>query len=255
MQLEELVNSHRENLNPTDMSIWKFIFNNRKKSARMTIHELAKHCAVSSATLVRFAQKLGFRGFGELKAAINFEKPLPADYKYDVINNLKNFYNKTIENLTHRDYDGAIKLLYNARRIFAFPSGHVQRNVVQEMRRIFLESKIFIYEIVGLGELDSVIDALTEDDIFIFISLSGESPVVIEAAKRLKDKGIPTISITQLSENTLASLSTVNLYISPATFQLQGDAQFKTLMPFFMLVEVLYLKYRIFFEQQNEENY
>ena len=94
MQLEELVNAHRENLNPTDMSIWKFIFNHKKKSAQMTIHELAKSCAVSSATLVRFAQKLGFRGFGELKAAINFEKNLPADYQDDVFKNLKKFYDK-----------------------------------------------------------------------------------------------------------------------------------------------------------------
>ena len=254
MQLEELVNTHRKILNPTDMAIWKFIFNNRKKSAKMSVKELAKNCAVSSATLVRFAQKLGFRGFGELKAAINFEKPLPADYKDNIFKDLKQFYDRTIENLSNRDFESAIKLIFNSTRIFAFPSGHVQRNVVQEMRRIFLESKIFIYEIVGLGELDSVIDTLTEDDIFIFISLSGESPVVIEAAQRLKDKGIPTISITQLSENTLAGLSRVNLYISPAIFQVQGDLQFKTLMPFFMLVEVLYLKYRIFSEQQEEEN-
>lgn len=252
MQLEELVNAHRENLNPTDMSIWKFIFNHKKKSAQMSIHELAKSCAVSSATLVRFAQKLGFRGFGELKAAINFEKNLPADYQDDVFKNLKKFYDKTIENLTNRDFASAIRLLYNARRIFAFPSGHVQRNVVQEMRRIFLEDKIFIYEIIGLGELESVIDSLTDEDLFIFVSLSGESSVVVESAQKLKDKGIPTISITQLSENTLSSLSTVNLYISPARFQICGETQFKTLMPFFMMVEVLYLKYRIFVEQQEE---
>ena len=250
MQLEELVNTHRKNLNPTDMSIWKFIFNNRKKSAKMSVKELAKNCAVSSATLVRFAQKLGFRGFGELKAAINFEKPLPADYKDNVMDDLKKFYNKTIENLTHRDYDGAIKLLYNAKRIFAFSSGYLQSNVVQEMKRIFLENNIFIYQIIGSGELDSIIDALNEDDVFIFVSMSGESPIVLEFAQRLKDKGVPTISITRLCENTLASLSTVNLYISLATFQLQGDSQFKTLMPFFMLVEVLYLKYRIFAEEE-----
>ena len=255
MQLEELVNSHRENLNQTDMAIWKFICNHKKKSAQMSVHELAKSCAVSSATLVRFAKKLGFHGFGELKAAINFEKPLPADYKENIFKDLKQFYYKTIENLSNRDFESAIKLIFNSTRIFAFPSGHVQRNVVQEMRRIFLENKIFIYEIVGLGELESVIDSLTDEDVFIFVSLSGESPVVVEAAQKLKDKGIPTISITKLSENTLASLSTVNLYISPARFQIHGETQFKTLMPFFMAVEFLYLKYRIFVEQQEEENY
>ena len=252
MRLEELVNENRENLNQTDLMIWKFIFNHRKKSAQMSVHELAKCCAVSSATLVRFAKKLGLHGFGELKAAINFEKNLPVDYKDDVINDLRKFYDRTIENLTNRDYESAIKLLYNARRIFAFPTGYVQRNALQEMKRIFLEDNVFIYEIIGSGELDSVIDFLTEDDVFIFISLSGESPVVVEFAQRLKDKGVPSISITRLSENTLASLSTVNLYISPAKFKIPGEAQFKTFMPFFSIVEVLYLKYRIFVQQQEE---
>ena len=250
MNLDELVNKHRESLNNTDMCIWRLIANHRKQAGKMSVHELAKACAVSSATLVRFAKKLGFSGFGELKAAINFEKPLPSDYKDDVIKSLKNFYDKTVENLTNRDYEGAIKLLYNARRIFAFSSGYVQSNVVQEMKRIFLEHEVFIYQIIGPGELDSVIDALTDDDLFIFVSLSGESPVVVEFARRLKIKGVPSISITRLSENTLASLSTVNLYISPASFQISDDVQYKTLMPFFMIVEILYLKYRIFLEQQ-----
>lgn len=258
MRLEELVNSNRENLNQTDMAIWKFIFNNRKKSAQMSVHELAKNCAVSSATLVRFAQKLGFRGFGELKAAIRFEKSLILDKKKNALENIKNFYAQTVENLLNRDYENANKLLYNADRIFAFASGYVQSNVVQEMKRIFLEHHIFIYQIIGIGELDSVIDTLTEDDVFIFVSLSGESPVVVEFAQRLKIKGVPSISITQLCDNTLASLSTVNLYISPARFQIYGEgdddgAQFFTLIPFFILVEIWYLKYRIFVSQQEEK--
>ena len=55
------------------------------------------------------------------------------------------------------------------------------------------------------------------------------------------------ISITKLHDNTLASLSTVNLYISPAEFQLY-DAEdgkhisFKSMMPYFMLIEVWYVK-------------
>ncbi len=253
MQLEELVNNHRDILNHTDMCIWRLIANHRKQVANMSVHEFSRACAVSSATLVRFAQKLGFRGFGELKAAINFERPLPPDYKNDIIKNLKNFYDRTVESLTNRDYESAIHLIYNARRIFAFSSGYVQSNVVQEMKRIFLENKVFICQIIGTGELDSVIDSLTEDDVFIFVSLSGESPVVVEFARRLKIKNIPTISITRLSENTLASLSTVNLYISPASFQISDDVQYKTLMPFFILIEILYLKYRIYLEQIDDD--
>ena len=254
MQLEELVNAHKDSLNPTDMLIWKYIFNNRKSVANMSVHELAKFCAVSGATIVRFAKKLGFRGFGELKAAICFEKPHP--YKGNIIKDMKEFHNKTFDYLTNLDYGNAVRLICNARNVFAFASGYVQSNIVQEMKRLFLGNKILIFEIFNLGELESIMDSLTEDDLFIFVSLSGESPVVVEFARRLNMKGIPSISITRLSANTLASLSTVNLYILPASFTIINDdrnLQFLNFMPFFMLVEFLYLNCRLYLEQ--EENF
>ena len=255
MRLEERVNANRDLLTPTDMGIWKLIFNHRKAAGKMSVQEMARAAVVSSATLVRFAQKLGFRGFSELRAAINFEEPLHVDYKSNIFDNLKNFYADTAENLINRDYDRASKLIYNARHILAFPSGYVQSNVVQEMKRIFLEDKVYIHEIIGCGELTNIIDSLTTEDLFICVSLSGESPIVKDFAQRLKLKGVPTISITRLSDNTLASLSTVNLYVSPARFQISGDENdgvyFLTLIPFFMLVEIMYLKYRIYAEKQN----
>ncbi|MBR3050969.1 MAG: MurR/RpiR family transcriptional regulator, partial [Selenomonadaceae bacterium] len=61
---------------------------------------------------------------------------------------------------------------------------------------------------------------------------------------------------TRLSANTLASLSTVNLYILPASFANINDAgntPFLNLMPFFLLVEFLYLNCRIYIEQQEKE--
>ena len=68
MRLEEIINRHRNELNDTDMAIWKYILQHRAEARHISIHELARACAVSSTTIVRFAQKLGFDGFGELKA-------------------------------------------------------------------------------------------------------------------------------------------------------------------------------------------
>ena len=70
MQFDELVNSHRNNFSDTDMAIARYIFQHRKEVKRISIHNLAKDCAVSSTAIVRFSQKLGFDGFGELKAIL-----------------------------------------------------------------------------------------------------------------------------------------------------------------------------------------
>ena len=114
-----------------------------------------------------------------------------------------------------------------------------------------------IYEISGRAEFYSILEMLTPDDLFVFVSLSGESPTVTEFGSELRLCDIPFISITKLHDNTLASLSTVNLYVSPATFRLyEGSDErpaFQSMMPYFLLVETWYVKYRLYVQRQENE--
>lgn len=255
MRLEEIINQHRKSLNDTDMVIWKYILQHRSESRHISIHELARACCVSSTTVVRFAQKLGFDGFGELKAVMKMEEPDQAVYQTDVLQDLGVFYEQTWNKLIKRNFDSASRLVHEANRVFAFASGYVQSNVVQELKRLFFYDNVLIYEISGRAEFYSILEMLTPDDLFVFVSLSGESPTVTEFGSELRLRDIPFISITKLHDNTLASLSTVNLYVSPATFQLYESSDerpaFQSMMPYFLLVETWYVKYRLYVQRQD----
>lgn len=257
MRLEEIINQHRKSLNDTDMVIWKYILQHRSESRHISIHELARACCVSSTTVVRFAQKLGFDGFGELKAVMKMEEPDQAVYQTDVLQDLGVFYEQTWDKLIKRNFDSASRLVHEANRVFAFASGYVQSNVVQELKRLFFYDNVLIYEIAGRAEFYSILEMLTTDDLFVFVSLSGESPTVTEFGSELRLRDIPFISITKLHDNTLASLSTVNLYVSPATFRLyEGSDErpaFQSMMPYFLLVETWYVKYRLYVQRQENE--
>ena len=257
MRLEEIINQHRKSLNDTDMVIWKYILQHRSESRHISIHELARSCCVSSTTVVRFAQKLGFDGFGELKAVMKMEEPDQAVYQTDVLQDLGVFYEQTWNKLIKRNFDSASRLVHEANRVFAFASGYVQSNVVQELKRLFFYDNVLIYEISGRAEFYSILEMLTTDDLFVFVSLSGESPTVTEFGSELRLRDIPFISITKLHDNTLASLSTVNLYVSPATFRLyEGSDErpaFQSMMPYFLLVETWYVKYRLYVQRQENE--
>ena len=221
MRLEEIINQHRSELNDTDMLIYKYILQHRSEARHISIHLLAKNCAVSSATIVRFAQKLGFDGFGDLKAVLKLEEGERSYYSEDVLEDLRSFYAQTTERVLKRNFDSAS-----------------------------------IYEISGHEEFTSLSKGLTPDDLFIFVSLSGETPTVVDFARQLRLLDVPFISITKLHDNTLASLSTVNLYVSPARFQLyDADDErtaFQSMLPYFMLVEVWYVKYRMYLQGKEE---
>jgi RpiR family glv operon transcriptional regulator len=260
MVLDEIINKHKENLNQTDMVIWKYIVTHRKEARHISIHELAHECTVSSTTIVRFAQKLGFDGFGELKAVLKMEEATGVVYHEDVLKALGDFYATTTKKLLERNYDNASQLVHEANRIFIFASGYVQANVVQELKRLFFYDNVLIYEIRGREEFRALLNVLTKDDLFIFVSFSGETPAVVDFAQQLRLRDIPFVSITKLHDNTLASLSTVNLYVSPARFQLYPDedirehAPFQSMMPYFLLLEIWYVKYRMYCHHLHEQD-
>ena len=239
MQLPERINLHLHELSDADKSIWRFIESHKETACRASIHDLARLCAVSSASVVRFAQKLGFEERG---------KP-----DRDILTSLSQFYDQSWRELMARDYRGASRLVHEAHRVFAYASGYVQTNVMQELKRLFLYDNVFICEIAGREEFYSVYQTAGPDDLFVFISLSGESERVKEFSEKLNLKGVPLLAITQMQHNTLASRSTENLYVVPAAFNLPKSEErlpFKSMLAYFLLLEIFYVHYRLYRSEQ-----
>ena len=240
--LTERINAHLRELSEADRCIWRYIDANRAAASRSSIHELARACAVSSASVVRFAQKLGFDGFGEMKAVMRMEGAPATVPPQDV----------RTRALAPPASTRASRLMNGAHRVFGYASGYVQTNVMQELKRLFFYDNIFIYEIAGREEFYSVYQEAGPDDLFIFISLSGESARTVEFAEQLNLKGIPVLSITEMRHNTLASRSTENLYVMPAEFNLpenEARLQFKSMLAYFLLLEIWYVHYRLYAEE------
>lgn len=255
MQLPERINLHLHELSDADKSIWRFIESHKETACRASIHDLARLCAVSSASVVRFAQKIGFDGFGEMKTVLKMELEERGKPDRDILTSLSQFYDQSWRELMARDYRGASRLVHEAHRVFAYASGYVQTNVMQEMKRLFVYDNIFIYEIAGREEFYSVYQTAGKDDLFIFISLSGESERVVEFADRLNLKGVPILSITEMRHNALAARSTENLYVMPAEFALpenEARLQFKSMLAYFLLLEIWYVHYRLYVQEQAE---
>lgn len=256
MKLEELVNKHKASLNQTDMLIWKYIFNHKVLCRHMSIHDLAHECNVSSTTIVRFAKKLSLEGFSDLKAVLKLtDEKRVLGKEPDVLASVATFYQHTCREIIKRNFDDASQLMYKARRVFAYASGYVQSNVVQELKRMFFYDDVMIYEVKGQEEFHSLVRLMTKDDLVIMVSLSGETPLAVEFAQKLQLKEVPLISITQLRDNTLASLSTENLYVMPAFFQLYEEEdrpQYQSMMPYFLLIEIWYVKYKMFRQEKSQ---
>ena len=120
----------------------------------------------------------------------------------------------------------------------------IQSSVKKELRRAFMLGGKILYDVSGYKEAEYALNCANSEDLFIIISVSGENEFILDLTKKLKVKNIPVISITQLKENSLSQMSNYNLYISAVTLPEIFDViEYKSLTSYFILIEILFLKY------------
>ncbi len=255
MRLEEIVNRNLAKLNPTDLMIWRYIYQHRKECCYISIYDLASACNVSRTTILRFAKKLSLDGFSDLKMLLKMDvESATAAPLMDITKATLQLCRQAGEEIAKQDFTRVNELMYRAKRIFIYPSGFVQENVAHEIIRLFINCNLMIYEIKGPDEFQTILRKASPDDLFIIVSLSGESRRVTPVAEKLHAQDIPLISLTRLKSNTLARLSTENIYITPIAMPTALDTTYESMLMFFLAVEVWFVSYcRYLLEQADEK--
>ena len=247
MRLEELVNKYYDKLNQNDIYIWRYIVKNKKKCSKLTIEQLAILCNVSRTTILRFSQKLSLKGFSELKIYLKWETSEEVQIETDSVKIMCDGYKRAIDDIGKRDFTGACKLIYEAKRVFIYGSGDIQMAVARQLKMMFLHGGKCLYDFEGLSIDATFFSLVSPDDLVILISLSGESEKVVELAKKMKLNNVKVLSITKLKDNLLASLSDENIYIT--TSQINVDSNYRTFESttiLYITAEILFVNYSLY---------
>lgn len=254
MRLEELINENYDRLNENDILIWRYIQGHKKECCNISIEELAGKCCISRTTISRFTQKLSFDGFREFKVRLKLEYEQEQTQNEVLLDNVCTNYVKCIHAVRDTDMREVCDQIYRAKRLFVFGTGEVQNAAAQMIKRMFMNAKRFFVTLYGKSELTMAIEDFGPDDFVIIISLSGENELAVEAAKKLKSKGSYMLSITRLSNNTVARLSDKNLYITTDNLMNIGGVSFETCSAYFNVVELLCVKYLMYLKKRNDDS-
>lgn len=212
MKLEEIVNSVR-NFTDSEKEILEYVLNNKETVVTLSSSELAEETFTSPATITRLSKKLGCAGFNELKYLINQDLArVGPSHETSNIQLLKNDISETFELIDQTDIRDIVDLLNNANRIYTYGTSWGERNALEMFTRNFMATNIHFIDIPSITEFQWIANEVTQDDLIIIISYSGENDVVLAIANNLQLRNIPTVSVTPMHENTLASMSTKNLY-------------------------------------------
>lgn len=192
----------------TDMEeeIIAFIEENQGDIDHLKISQLAQQFYTVPNTITRLSHKLGYSGFSELKHAIKYEQESSSGVHSD-------YQQMLTQNFDLIDSDREAKLcdlMQAARRIHFYSIGqtaYVTRIIVDNFYSIDYKSYFYTYP----NELEHIINH-GENELFFFISLSGEKQQILTLAEKAHDKGHQVFSLTNLTNNTLARLADQRLF-------------------------------------------
>lgn len=253
MRLDELINDNYDKLNENDLLIWRYIQDHKKECCSISIEELAGKCCISRTTISRFTQKLSFEGFREFKMYLKMEYEKEKAQKDVLLDDVCLNYVKCIHMVRDMDMQEICERIYRANRLFIFGTGETQNSAAQMIKRMFMYAKRFFVTLAGKNELTMALEDLEAEDVFFIISLSGETELAVMAAKKAKSKGAYLVSLTGLSNNTVAKLSDKSLYITTNRLINTGAVLFETCSSYYNVAELLWVKYLLYLEQKKDE--
>ncbi|WP_214694372.1 MurR/RpiR family transcriptional regulator [Exiguobacterium sp. s160] len=212
-------------LSKKEQRIADYILKQPEQIIHHTINQVADDLDVAESTVFRFCQRVGFKGYQALKIALASDVVAPlqdihediteADTALEIAEKIFSTNGKTIEStrqiLEGDSLEKTVELFLGARRIEFFGSGG-SAVVALDAYHKFVRSGLQVSAILESHMQLMSASQLTTEDVAVVISHSGASKETLDIAKLLKEKGVPTIAITNYAKSPLSKIADVSLY-------------------------------------------
>lgn len=219
-----------ETFTKNEKKIADYIIDNLIEVKGLNTYDLAIRSQVSQASIVRFAKKLGFKGFPDLKIALagdfqNLEKKneilniiyeeITMEDSMEILAKKVMFENINIIEDTYRildftEVEKAIILLERARKIYILGAGSSAVVAKDFQYKLWELGKNVLFDTDQHVQLSNASTATDEDVIFV-ISHSGHTLDIYNTLEEFKNKGVKIISLTKFASNPIKNIADVTL--------------------------------------------
>lgn len=230
-----------QDLNGLETDVYAYIMKNRDKVEKMTIRELAKEAHVSTTTILRFATKMGYEGFAELRFALkqdrlNQEQQGHPD-SFDITVPLADFFHKVNTTDFEDLLDKAVDWIADADMILTFGIG-TSGFLAEYGARFISNMGKLVLPIIDPFQPMPTDKKLFANIVVLVLSVSGESREVLDMVAKLQRTDAKVIAVTNHTNSTLAHLSdlTIAYYMPEVT---NGTLNMTTQVPVVYLLELM----------------
>ncbi|WP_296875693.1 MurR/RpiR family transcriptional regulator [Thomasclavelia sp.] len=247
-----------QDMTPVESQIARFILKHRKEIENMTIQELADAIPVSKSAIHRFCKKIDLNGFNDLKvqiakdnySIINKNTFINVNYPFQKEDDVKNIAFKMIElyELTIRDtlgyinYDDIEKivvLMNNCSIIDIYTHSH-NLNAAEN----FQDKMLTVGKMVNVPKTKykQRLTVLSSDKthLAIILSYSGKATFIEQIVKKLYEKQIPIVLISQVGKNNYPHYIKYSLGLTDKENMQERISQFSSHIAMQYMLDVIY---------------
>lgn len=227
MRCLQRITLNKDAFTPGERIIADYILAHPDKLKQCSSQELASILNISQSSIVKFAQRLGFKGFTGLKLALIEEWGQQSKQNAESKQHLHNDINvhdtpSVIAEKLFRAKQQALRMTTDSVNLAQLESvvaeiKAARRVQIMGMGGSSLVAKDLAYKLMKIGypvmnEMDShvqmtVAQSLGEGDVQIVISYSGALKEIFIAAQAAQEKGAKIIAITSLQDSPLRKLA------------------------------------------------
>jgi DNA-binding MurR/RpiR family transcriptional regulator len=230
MSVLDKINALREKLPRAEQQLADYILANPHHIRDMPSQMLAKAVSISQTSVVRFSQKLGYKGYPDFKFAITdslyHQTPAQSNAKLHgeislddafsimsqkLLASKINVLQKTHAINAQTSFEQAALWLRGAKRVLLCGKGGsalVAKDLSYKLQKL---------GIAALAETDTHVQLAnvanySRDDVLVVLSESGETPDSVKITEQAAANAVQIISITAYGSNSVARLAGLNLY-------------------------------------------
>ncbi|MCL4127778.1 UNVERIFIED_CONTAM: hypothetical protein GTU68_043204 [Idotea baltica] len=226
MSILENIQNQRSHLSTNGIKILDFIIEQPSEISAYSSQALAAKIGVSQSSIVKFTQKLGFKGFTAFKLAIIedagrkqaiLEPDRPIHNKINSDDSALTIAQKLVQEKNHALIATTNAIDFSEFEVITTLLNQAQRIQIVGIGGSALTAKDLAFKLLKIGmtaltEQDSHVqiataNALTKNDIQIVISYSGSRKDILMAAQTARDKGATVIALTSTKKSPLRKLA------------------------------------------------
>ena len=241
----EATESNLSKLNQTEKQLFEYVVKNMHHIKNMSIQKFAEGQFLSTTTIFRFVQKLGFDGYTDFINSLLVTSHSNKDMEIPDIMYKKDYSEEYLKNIIETtrvmssEFVARVSEVFSTKRNIYILTDDNAHTIGQYSEKLFLSLGFKTYFPETAYQTQPLVDFIKSDDVIIALSYSGEDAVLLDFIKRTFINEKPfLISITGPKNNVLESLSDVNFYVFAEEIVI-GGMDVTSCVPMMAVIELL----------------